>query len=877
MTEVSVTFNEDMDVTVNPNSFCSILPSVANENWSWDGKRKVRLSYDTSKDLRYNKDYTVKITTGARDVAGNQMAGDYQFSFRTQKPKFTASISPAGHAYWPPYQVIHHLTIKNLCPRSETFLIDVANVDQSSGWVGGYSLGKNVVNIPPNGTDIVNLTVNAAKGTLPSSYLKINLKISVMGYGQDAWIYASVTDSTFPPDDNFSVSDPFFGTALFALEEPGSAVLWRGFAPIFGGLLGSLNEAVTYIETPDLTPIGKGSIKDYPYLIVPSCGFWGIESSSFFKALIDDYVLSGGTLIVFSQQYGYEFSALPGGKVYGYGYSEDQGCHNNAVYIENYHSIFAGQEGVNLDLNVDGYFTSWPEEATILLRRTKNHMPAMIAYPYGEGQVIASTLYPDWGYGYGQQTEAERRLVMDLINWAKEPEDILEFRPGEAINMPVEIGYAGENGPLATKAIFKVIAPDKDIVDTVTAACSLEPGSKITTTFSYTAPERLGIYWLNYSLEDEAGNILQEEVRGERFAVSYTFANTNPVPDLSFGVTSPTENLLFGSEATFMIHIWNNGNRDERIAVDCQWGGGEPESADTFTVLAQSSLVIPYTVDISSWSSWQGNTWRFTAYFYDENRTRLGESFLTGNLFSPSVDVSVKTDKEAYRRGEDVYVSLGLENRKDVSYDAEVELIVLDPNNAKVYENRMDVNLESEGSFETELSFTLPDNSRIGIYIVQTEVYKDGSKIGYGSSYFEVPKLRARLNVTLPEVFIPDTDNTARFEIKNIGIINIPSGTLSVTLNDPDGDTVWSGTSIFGTIPIDESIILNVDIPIPQEIKIGIYNLNYTLSYEDRTLTGEDKIFCSTIIKDPKFNKTSYRIREEMAIEVEIINRLVVN
>lgn len=742
---------------------------------------------------------------------------------------------------------------------------------------GRLYLGSSQVSIPPNGTEIVKLTVNADKGTLPGSYLKINLKVSIQACPQDGdlWIYASVLDSTPYPDDNFSVSDPFFGEAIFALEDLGSAVLWRGLAPIFGGLLGSLNEPVTYIETPDLTPIGKGSIKDYPYLIVPSCGFWGIEGSSFFKALIDDYISSGGTLIVFSQQYGYELSALPGGKVYGYGYSEDQGCHNNAVYIENYHPIFAGQEGVNLDLNVDGYFTQWPEEATILLRRTKNHMPAMIAYPYGEGQVIASTLYPDWGYGYSQQTEAERRLVMDLINWAKDPGEILEFRPGDTVNL--QLAISNDQLAMAEKVEIRIYDPDGNRIasDTQELTPSLEPDQSTTIPFSYnsSSSSALGIYRVTYILLDEADNEIQEEKRGERFAVSYTFANTNPLPGLAFAVTSPTENLLSGCKVTFMIHIWNNGDEDKEITVDCQWKPNEISPVDTFTVPAHSSLSIPYTIDnMSYWSSWYWNAWRFTAYFYDENGTRLGESFLTGNLFYPSVDVGLLTDKDIYYRGENVNIALDLKNRKDVSYDAEVDLIVLDPNNAKVYEKEMDVNLEPEGSEEMELSFILPDDSVGGIYIIRAETYKDGSKIGYGSSYFEFPKLLASLNVILPDAFMPNADNTVSFEVKNLGYTDISSGALSVTLKDPDGDTVWSQTSTFGIISIDGSIILNVDIPIPQEIKFGTYRLSYALTYGDKSLAGEDEIPCSAIIKDPEFDKSSYRVREEMGIEVEVIN-----
>ncbi len=64
-----------------------------------------------------------------------------------------------------------------------------------------------------------------------------------------------------------------------------------------------------------------------------------------FRALLDEYVKQGGTLIVFAQQHGYEFSVLPtpdGKPVTGYGWAEDQSCRYRSVYIDTYHQILSG-------------------------------------------------------------------------------------------------------------------------------------------------------------------------------------------------------------------------------------------------------------------------------------------------------------------------------------------------------------------------------------------------------------------------------------------------------------------------------------------------------------------------------------------------------
>lgn len=105
-----------------------------------------------------------------------------------------------------------------------------------------------------------------------------------------------------------------------------------------------------------------------------------------FKSKLEQYVNNGGTLIVFTQQHGYEFNALPGGNVSGYGWLEDQSCQHASIGIATYHPILSGQDSVTSDANVDGYFTKYPKNATILLSRTKNGMPAMLMYEFGNEQ-----------------------------------------------------------------------------------------------------------------------------------------------------------------------------------------------------------------------------------------------------------------------------------------------------------------------------------------------------------------------------------------------------------------------------------------------------------------------------------------------------------
>ncbi len=127
-------------------------------------------------------------------------------------------------------------------------------------------------------------------------------------------------------------------------------MLDRGFPYLILDTLLQLN------ETPNL--ISPGYIKiidpiEFPLLIIPTGGLYGLDSSASFKSWLSDYVNSGGTLIVFTQQHGYEFDALPGGNLTGYGWFEDQSCQYGSVAISTYHPLFAGYTSTLLNVNVD--------------------------------------------------------------------------------------------------------------------------------------------------------------------------------------------------------------------------------------------------------------------------------------------------------------------------------------------------------------------------------------------------------------------------------------------------------------------------------------------------------------------------------------------
>ena len=262
-----------------------------------------------------------------------------------------------------------------------------------------------------------------------------------------------------------------------------------------------------------------------------------------------------------------EYGALPGGEVGGYGWLEDQSCHYRSVGISAYHPVLSGQSDTVSSINVDGYFTDWPDDATVLLSRTKNAMPAMLMYEHRQGVVIASTVYDDWAAGHSAAASDGKHLIRDIIAWAKYPDEpIADCAPGDEILLPIEV--TNNTNSSATSVIFKLIDPDKTVVDTITQTESIDPA--VTRSFNVTyTPLTQGIWYVDYSLEDDDGKIIQNSYEVGRFAVSNYQQNpegyTYQGADITYAISSAEEYYAYGADAVFDVTIWNHSDDDKLI------------------------------------------------------------------------------------------------------------------------------------------------------------------------------------------------------------------------------------------------------------------------------------------------------------------------
>ncbi|MEK7813120.1 MAG: hypothetical protein AAB296_05105, partial [Candidatus Desantisbacteria bacterium] len=543
---------------------------------------------------------------------------------------------------------------------------------------------------------------------------------------------------------------------------------------------------------------------------------------------------------------------------------------------------FAGQDSANLDVNVDGYFTQWTATATILLRRTKNQMPCMLMYPYGKGYVIASTLFSDWGYGHNQTSNQEIKLIRDLISWAKDlNKEIPEFKSGDPISLNVHGTNNTDN--YANKVILTLIDPDRNIIATQSITTAIPPHQTILIPFKQeqTLQLQTGILWIDYELQDSTGNTIQPQTEGERFTVSKHITGSTRLDGYKIWAVAD-EHMLKGATATYTIFVRNDTDNDlvgGNIAIGVHEKGGRYWAhIDTITDVtipahSQESYAYERKVFLST-SSYFGlytgtisDTW-----FFNGAMARCERGVW---ITEPEVDLDIITDKKIYTKGDTVAAILMVTNKNAIFHDANFQLRVMNPDNVVIFATTTTLTLASTGSASTTFETLLPDDSIRGNYLITSEGYieEPGTRsiFAKGMTSFQIHIPQSGISLYPPPVLMPHSTSTISFKINNTGLVEIASGSLNAILKAPDNSVIYvSGTSAFGLIPIADSITQSFKIPLGS-LSFGVYPLEYTLSYDDKCLSGKQEINYKPLI-NCKFDKTWYRVREPLKGTLTIIN-----
>ncbi|MCK4667242.1 hypothetical protein KAU33_10860 [Candidatus Dependentiae bacterium] len=446
--------------------------------------------------------------------------------------------------------------------------------------------------------------------------------------------------------------------------------------------LGLYKEKINHIDIHDLSSrfFPSKKLRDFNLIIFPTGSLFGVENDIVLKYQLEKYVRNGGVLFCFTQQHGYEFSILPGGGVKGMGWREDEGDHIYSVYIDEYHQVLSNLTEYIVNIKVDGYFTSYPKDTVILLRRTKNNYPAMILYPFGKGYVIATTAYTDRNFGCMNLSHQEKNVYRDIISWSlkKDREKILSIKKEETVETSMDI-----DGPLNNSYIDSVVIsisdPDRNIVNTMTFPISLVNG-KATVPISYSTDKNSppGIWWISYVLLHKRGFKIKRKIHGKRFTVEALHEIHTPDNLINLTVSAPDNND--SSKQKFIIKIKNDHNYD-LVKHQLTIGKSNPVIEypgkywhnlfqKTITIPAKKEITINWTeenFDITNiywfgiYKSWEENY----SYSFPGSMKRARKSFWNIDpmkLEGLNINVTQNTNKNAYDIGETVTLTVYIKN-----------------------------------------------------------------------------------------------------------------------------------------------------------------------------------------------------------------------
>ncbi|MFA6579158.1 MAG: Ig-like domain-containing protein, partial [Elusimicrobiota bacterium] len=800
-------------------------------------------------------------------------------------------------------------------PASADFIVTAA-LHADSGWESDIpALNNRMFQLPP-GENRALAFYFENRSALDSA--QADFKVSARGTGAQSWVTdisagigeaAAAGTCTKPPnrdhpDDNYSVASPNYPTPwqVDTLSEVG--ILLRGWGAGVGHLLGRYGIKAAPVGE-DFAVLGEHSrkLEDLKVLVIGSAGLEGMRSQVW-RERLKSFVANGGTLVAFTQPTGEDFAALPGASatgaaaVEGYGWNEDQSCFANSVYTADASPVFAGQTNSNLDVNMDGYFTKYPSETKVLLRRTATSMPALIEYPYGAGRVIAGAMFSDFGYGVGQSAQDEQKLVRDIVSYAAAPKPMQEYPVGADVSAAIAVrydaaaanGFCGDNAngtsetdpfcaPMrAVKAVVTVYDPAGSIAKTQEAIVSLQPGESANIPLSLSASQA-GVYRTEYAILDADGMAVQPSHSAASFAAKSPIEVNGYAPGtLQLWATTPGDNFPKGSVVSVTLHVRNNSAADFTGNL---WQTDEGNiSHDYRTILIASTVTIPagQSVDVPyPYTPHSSGAGMFRLFF---SLSRMGEDARSGSvsfadrafmLFQAVAASTARFDQEVYLWGSTANLHIALDNVTGASFEGILSVDSLSPAGTSSRVSESPVSINPHSSIARDISFAVSTGTARGRWLAIVHVRSAQGTVDNvaTSAGFDVASALLSLTPSLPKHLRVGTDALA-LTLTAKGEASVSSGTLSVRWLAPDGSINWTDTRPIGEIAAHGSASFDFS-PAGFQIQEGVHTLEFAANYDGRSTTLKLPVRAQATAEF-LFDRPAYRVRESMGMTLKVTN-----
>ncbi|MFA7061103.1 MAG: Ig-like domain-containing protein, partial [Pedobacter sp.] len=236
----------------------------------------------------------------------------------------------------------------------------------------------------------------------------------------------------------------------------------------------------------------------------------------------------------------------------------------------------------------------------------------------------------------------------------------------------------------------------------------------------------------------------------------------------------------------------------------------------------------------------------------------------------PYATLYLRTDKTLYKVGDNVALTINIQNNRSTGYPATLKLHVTDSLGTSVYDTNVAVNLTANTMLTQNSGFTLLATAKGGAYTAQAELFDANNvKIGTTTASFDLQIIPITVIPNLPAQF-SQGENTITFNLTNNKSIAVTAGELAISLKDPDGQIITSASQPF-TLATGESKTLTYALSIPA-LKFGTYTLSYTQS--DESTNGQAVVISLPNALDVTalFNKYSYKKTETANLAISLKN-----
>jgi|GEM_PF-4917250 len=663
-------------------------------------------------------------------------------------------------------------------------------------------------------------------------------------------------------------------------KAPSVAVFKKGFYVGTENLLNSAKIAFREVEPEEFDPLQL--VKHQKILILSSGSLFGMNTQSF-KEKLRLYLENGGNIIVFDQQYGEDYSVIPGG-LNGYGWAQDQMCHSFSLYAAQDHPILSTLTRNEISEEVDGYFDTYPPNSIVLMRRTKNHFPAMLLYEYGKGHVLATTLYSDW--------KSQDSISWFMVNILRDAIAYLELK-GNIYEIGTKKAWFGfyytnatylipikVNNPTnvdAEQIKLRLIRPDGKITTEIIINKSIKAGEESVIHANISKenlkPLQFGIWTVDYSLIDHNGREIYSKYDAKGISVNY-YTDNDYIFNYQGGekylvwITSSKENTLFGEPINMTLHIINNDDQalSGQVGIGHHIGGWRVLEVKNVTINPGEYKKITFTVypyaDVRSWGGHEPGLTYYIGFYRDkspyEGHGNFNDAFLRAEkgvyVRYPDVSLRGSVDKTSYAPGETLQALANITNENEIDWKLYLKVNIF--RWKWVGDERVKELIVSEGkliqlpAFSNtleNLELKLPDSLELGYYTVEFLLMDEYKNVTAALSYSGFSKTKPEVLFMQrfdynPLTFILQTEVTNNISL-NFPVLRIHESirefNQEITYKDYEFNLTFVDFKNITTIPIQDDIF-------------GVYSFAYQLYDGNEYIDSGYATFERKIILEPE-------------------------